>query len=735
MPLPSIYRGVPEAQRTPVMRADIESRASLENPATPLTGRELIRAFGEIETSSGIIISPEAGLSHPDVFACVKVITEYIAMLAIQIYQRIPDHNGDMLGKKPDPTHPVWPLLFELPNPEMTAVEVIEAMVGHVLLRGNAYAHVVRNNAGQVIELWPLRPDRVWVYRKLGEMAESRPGGDLEYIYTPYAGTPVFLGADEVWHVKGLSPDGLLGYAPIQLQAEAMGGAIASEKYAGRFFANDARPGGVLTHPGSLSDKAWNRLQESWSTGHQGFTNAHKLAILEEGMGWQQVGLSPDDAQFLQTRQFNTEQISRIFRVSGRLLNDERHPSRLSAEDATAEDVRNMVMPWTRRFELSIKRDILNLKADKNHFARFMVDELMRASLAVRTTYYASGRQNGWLSANDVLRHEGQNTIGPQGDLYMVPINMEPASDIGKEPAEPDATDPKAPPTTAKGPASLDPSKGSDNNSDAQVAETRKAELRTSSVAQRKRLRAAYAPLFADAVTRILKREAKDVMAAARKAFKQRSSGADFNTWLENFYNGPDEHRAFIREAMSGPVSSYVRAISGAAAEEIGSDVPDLTKFAASYTDAYAARHAAFSRADITAALAKSGSARSKRDDGTEDDGDTTDEERLAALDALFITMAANRPTEVGAYESVRGDGAVTRQTYDAGGVTTLSWVGGDCAFCSQFAGRSITIQSNFVEPGQSVHSGDASVTDLNVSGSIGHPPLHRGCECSVEAG
>src|SRR5579872_7011905 len=138
----------------------IEARASIESPNTPITGKELLKAFGSIETSSGIVISPEAGLSHPAVYACVKVITEYIGMLPIQIFRRIPDHNGDMLGKQPDPNHPVWPLLYELPNPEMTAVEVIEAMVGHVLLRGNSYAHVVRNNGGEVIELWPLRPDR-----------------------------------------------------------------------------------------------------------------------------------------------------------------------------------------------------------------------------------------------------------------------------------------------------------------------------------------------------------------------------------------------------------------------------------------------------------------------------------------------------------------------------------------------------------------------------------------------
>ena len=707
----------------------IESRASIESPNTPITGKELLKAFGSIETSSGILISPEAGLSHPDVYACVKIITEYIGMLPIQVFQRMRDESGEMLGKKPATTHPLWSLLFELPNPEMTAVEVIEAMVGHVLLRGNAYAHVVRANSGKVLEIWPLRPDRVWVYRKLGEEGQMLPGGDLEFIYTPYAGTPVRFSENEIWHVKALSTDGLLGYAPIQLQAEAIGGAVAAEKYAGRFFANDARPGGVFTHPGSLSDRAYNRLINAINTAHRGLDNAHKMMLLEEGITWQQVGLSPDQAQFLQTRQFNTEQISRIFRVSGRLLNDERHPSRLSAEDATAEDVRNMVMPWTRRFELSLKRDVLNRPSDRDYFVEFMLGKLLKASLASRTAYYSAGRQNGWLSANDVRREEGLNPIGPDGDHYMVPINMEDASKIDEPDPEPtggQGGEPGAPPTTAKGPASNDPSKGSDNNAARTPAEQRSAdgltEAQRASVTQRTRLRASFAPLFADAATRILKRERRDVMDAAGKAFK-RASGEDFESWLESFYQDGGTHQAFVAEAMGAPVRSYVRAISGAAADETGIDVPDLDRFASAYAETYANRHAAFSRDDIRGALAKAGT---RSDTAGDEDMNAA---KYAALDALFVDMLDNRPGEVAGYETVRADNATAKQTYIAADRTMMRWTGGGCKFCDQMNGRTSSLHTNFVDAGQQLHSGDES-GDLKVSGNIGHPPLHRGCAC-----
>jgi HK97 family phage portal protein len=707
------------------MSARAELRASIENPNTPLTGKELLKAFGSIETASSIQVSAEGSLSHSAVYACIKVITESIAILPIEIFQWTRATNGDVQGKKPALNHQLWPILHDLPNPEMTAVEVIEALVGHVLLRGNAYCHVQRDRAGRILEIWPLRPDRVWVYRKLGESGEAMPGGDLEFTYTPYAGTPIKFDQSEIWHIKGLSSDGLLGYSPIQLQAEAIGGAIAADKYGNRFFANDARPGGVFTHPGSLSDKAYNRLQQAINDSHRGFDNAHKMMLLEEGTSWQQVGLSPDQAQFLQTREWSLSEMARIFRVSPRLVNDERHPSRLSAEDAAAEDVRQMIMPWTRRFELSIRRDLLNRNTDKDYFARFRLRELLRGNIASRTAYYTSGKANGWLNTNDIRLEEDMNTIGPEGDEFFMAMNMVPLKEAVKPKPEPtpEGADPGAPPTTAKGPANLDPSKGSDNlntNTKPTGPEARSAERRTSSVSQRLRLRAAYAPLFADAVTRILKREKKDVLAAAAKSFKQRDAG-DFDSWLENFYNGSDEHRAFIREAMSGPVKSYVTAISGAAADEIGMDAaPDLTNFANAYVNAYADRHAAFSRTDIKAALAKT---------------DGTDEAKRVALDSLFGEMLDNRPSEVGEYESIRGDGATSRQTYDAGGVTELQWVGGECAFCTQFQGRTVSIHSNFVEPGQSIHSGDASVDDLEVSGSIGHPPLHRGCNCSIEAG
>lgn len=656
----------------------------------------------------------------------MKVITEYIGMLPIQVFQRLKDDSGEMLGKKPATNHPLWPLLYELPNPEMTSMEVIEAMVGHVLLRGNAYAHILRANSGKILEIWPLRPDRVWVYRKLGEEGQMLPGGDLEYIYTPYAGTPVRFAENEVWHVKNLSTDGLLGYAPIQIQAEAIGGAVAAEKYAGRFFANDARPGGFYKHPGSLSDKAYNRLMNAINNAHRGLDNAHKSMLLEEGIEWQGVGITPDQAQFLQTRQFNTEQISRIFRVPGRLLNSERHPSRLSAEDATAEDVRNMGMPWTRRFELTIKRDLLALPSDRDYFAEFMFGKVMKASLAARTAYYQAGRQNGWLSANDVRREEGLNPIGPEGDYYMVPINMEPAENLDKPQPEGEGGDPKGPPSTAKGPASLDPSKGSDNNAARTPAEQRSAdgltEAQRDSVKQRTRLRASFAPLFAEAATRVLKRERRDVMEAAAKSFK-RASGEDFESWLENFYQDGGSHQEFTAEAMGSPVRSYVRAISGVAADEVGIDVPDLDRFASAYAETYANRHAAFSHDDIRNALAKAGT----RSDTT---GDVdVNAARYAALDALFVDMLDKRPGEVAGYETVRADNATAKQTYIAADRTTMRWAGGGCKFCDQMNGRTSSLHANFVDAGQQLHSGDES-DDLKVSGNIGHPPLHRGCAC-----
>jgi len=248
----------------------------------------LLDLLGGRKSAAGIQITPNTALYSSAVYACVRVLAETVASLPLNVYRFL--QGG---GKEKAKEHPLYPILHRSPNSEMTSFELRETLQGHLALRGNAYCEVEWNNAGRVKGLWPLRPDRMIVRRVAGE---------LIYIYTLPSGQQVSLAAENVLHLRGLGSNGVIGYSPIQMAREAIGLALAAEEYGARFYGNNANPGGVLEHPGKLTDAAVKRLRKSWEEKHQGLEKAHRIAILEEGLKWQQVGISAKDAQFLEIR-------------------------------------------------------------------------------------------------------------------------------------------------------------------------------------------------------------------------------------------------------------------------------------------------------------------------------------------------------------------------------------------------------------------------------------------------
>lgn len=221
---------------------------------------------------------------------CVRVLAETIASLPLHVYRRLEGSKG----KEKAPEHYLYPVLHEIANPEMTSFELRETMVGHLCLRGNAYAEKVFDRAGRVKELWPLNPDGVLVER-------DKATKQLIYIITlPGESRQVKLSSDRILHIRGLSGNGIIGYSPIALAKESIGLALATEEYGSRFFGNASRPSGVLEHPGKLGKDAADRLKKSWEEMHRGLSNAHRVAILEEGLKWNQIGMTQEDSQYLQ---------------------------------------------------------------------------------------------------------------------------------------------------------------------------------------------------------------------------------------------------------------------------------------------------------------------------------------------------------------------------------------------------------------------------------------------------
>ena len=300
----------------------------------------------------------------------------------------------------------------------------------HLLLWGNAYAQIIRNGKGEVIGLYPLMPDRMGVER------DSK--GQLYYEYTvsmedapTVKGSTVILPPSEVLHIPGLGFDGLVGYSPIAMAKNAIGMAIACEEYGAKFFANGAQPSGVLEHPGTIKDPT--RVRESWQSTFGGSHNANKVAVLEEGMKYTPISISPEQAQFLETRKFQINEIARIFRVPPHMVGDLEKSSFSNIEQQSLEFVKYTLDPWVSRWEQSMARSLLTPEEKKQYFMKFNVDGLLRGDYQSRMNGYAVGRQNGWMSANDIRELENLDRIPEElgGDLYLINGNMTKLSDAG----------------------------------------------------------------------------------------------------------------------------------------------------------------------------------------------------------------------------------------------------------------------------------------------------------------
>lgn len=376
-------------------------------------------------STSGKHVSQFSAMQISAVYACVRILAESIAGLPLYMYTL--DDKG---AKVKAEDHPLYFLLHDEPNPEMTSFVFRETLMTHLLLWGNAYAQIIRNGKGEVIALYPLMPNRMEVDRD--------ENGQLYYQYTissddpkTMKGTVVTLSPRDVLHIPGLGFDGLVGYSPIAMTKNAIGMSIATEEYGAKFFENGANPSGILIHPGVIKDP--EKIRKSWNASFGGTKNAGKVAVLEEGMTYTPISISPNEAQFLETRKFQIDEIARIFRVPAHLIGDLEHATFSNIEQQSLEYVIYTLDPWIKRWEQSMRRALLSDDEKKKYYIRFNVDGLLRGDYASRMTGYATARQNGWMSANDIRKMENLDLIPEEegGDLYLVNGSMTKLKDAG----------------------------------------------------------------------------------------------------------------------------------------------------------------------------------------------------------------------------------------------------------------------------------------------------------------
>lgn len=648
---------------------------------TPSWGR--VMGLGS-ETSAGVEVTPDTSLSYSAVFACVRVIAEDVSSLSLLLYRRL------ARGKERAVEHPLYRLLHDMPNPEMTSQELRETLTGHVVLWGNGYAEIERDRAGRVIGLWPLRPDRMRVRRE---------GGRLVYEYR-LADGPARLDAAQVMHLRGLGSNGIVGYSPIALQRNAVGLGLATEEFGSRFFANGARPGLVLSHPGQLSPAAQENLRQSWGRQHEGLSKSHRVGILEEGMTITQIGIPPEDAQFLETRRFQALEIARVFRVPPHMIGDLDRATFSNIEHQAIQYVDGTLLPWLRRWEMRIWADLLTDQERAQLFAEHLLDGKLRGDTVTRYQAYMTGRQGGWLSVNDIRERENMNPVDG-GDEYLQPLNMTP---VGGE--------------RTLSLAFSQEERGREGVSLALSQKEGEVERRRRVGAGRRRLQREWAGRLEEAGRRLMRVEARDIRAQAaalgvrtlsqgerepegERGVERRDAVGRLGEWLDEYYR---ERKPGIVAALVEIGGRYVAAVARAAMAEVGlEDEPELDSFVEAYAEAYAGRHAGKASKRVRRALAE--------------------EDALEALEEELALWEEERPEEMGREESVRMGNATARCVYVAAGVTTLVWdsQGSACSFCARMDGVVVGI--------------DEAFGDEELGSSVGHPPLHRGCQCQIVAG
>lgn len=373
-------------------------------------------------SGSGKSVTAQTAIQLSTVYACVRVISETVASLPLGVYEATDDGNQ----KAAD--HPLYRLLHDEPNTEMTSFVFREVMLAHLLLYGNSYSQIIRSGKNSIMGLYPLLPDHMDVDR------DSK--GNLTYTYTTSDGKTVVIKPTDMLHIPGLGFDGVMGYSPIALEKSAIGLGLASEEYGSKFFSNGARPSGILTHPNTVKNP--RAIRDSWNSAYGGSTNANRVAILEEGMTFTPLSIPNNEAQFLETRKFQVEEICRIFRVPPHLVGDLEHATFSNIEHMSIDFAVHTIRPWLVRIEQAMNRALFSDQEKGKFYVQFNIDGLMRGDYKSRMEGYAIARQNGWMSANDIRQLENQNPIPAEkgGDAYLVNGNMISITTAMKQKAE-----------------------------------------------------------------------------------------------------------------------------------------------------------------------------------------------------------------------------------------------------------------------------------------------------------
>jgi HK97 family phage portal protein len=438
-------------------------------------------------STSGVTVTETTAMTLTTVYSCIDLLSSTIASLPLNVYQRTKSGKDRAIG------HSLYPILHDRVSKYMTSYAWRQAAVSHLLSWGNSYSEIIYDGAGRVDSLLLLRPDKmqVWLNEDLS----------LTYIYSLPNGQTVKLPDYRVLHLHGLSFNGIIGYSPIDQARETLGLAMATQQYGSHFFANGASPSTVLTLAGIVGPERAQDISATWDATHKGLDNASRTAVLEGGAGITVIGIPPENAQFLESRKFSREEIASIFRVPPHLVGDLDHSTFSNIENLAIQYVTYTVRPWVVNIEQELV--VLFDKRDRqSYFAEFVLDGLLRGDTASRNAAHALARQWGYMSVNEIRAMENLNSIGPQGDRFLEPLNM----------------------------------------------------------ADAKATRSLLVPVLADVMEGIRKREKHDVTTEGRKALNSSGVGG-FALWLHEYCT--TSLSKVLAERLVAPITAHIKAIGG----------------------------------------------------------------------------------------------------------------------------------------------------------------------------
>lgn len=639
-----------------------EQTSGLANPA-----QWLVNMFNPNSTS-GQTVTEENAMSHSAVYSCVRVIAETIASLPLHVYRE--DSEGI---KKKAKNNYLYPLVHNKPNRIMNSFTFRETMLAHLLLWGNHYSQLEIDNSGKVIGIWPLLPSRMQVKER---------NRRLYYIYYPKNGSRITYDSSEILHIPGLGFNGRVGKSVIKMAKEAIGLGLSAEEYGARFFSQGAQPGGIIEYPGKMSDEAYERYKKDVNKKYTGLGNSHKIMVLEEDLKYTQTGIPPDDAQFLETRKFQKNEIAMIYRVPPHMLGDmEGGASYSSIEQQSINFVVNTIRPWLVRIEQSLNDQLISSRNTSNYI-KFVVEGLLRGDSESRASFYKEMFQIGAMSPNDIREKEDMNPKDG-GDQSFVPLNMIPL----------DTPNPKT-----------------ETNKIRKVDKA--VEIRARRNAQKRiNIRERYERLVKKSADKIVEREVNKLRDVLNKELKsEQRNEQNFRDEIVEFYN--NKFPAEIRDEIQPVLRSLADATAEEVANEVGLDDYSIDEFFEKYMDSMTNGYAGYSRGQILALMNEAGDI----------------EEATELVDERLNEWSDKKADKTAEKQSVKVEGAVSRNVYASAGVSELMWIASSdaCPICQEMDGKIVGIEQSFAE------EGDEITSDFQAGGPKLHPPLHEGCVCGI---